>query len=89
MPKYHFNIDDGDASADFDGAELESLEVAKCEAVKMAGNMICDAAGEFWDRAEWTMTVSDDRGLTLFTLQFIGTESPALGSLALARPHAN
>jgi hypothetical protein len=39
--------------------------------------MICDEADQFWDKAEWNMTVTDDRGLTLFQIHILGTEAPA------------
>ena len=78
MPLYHFNIDGDQPCHDHEGHELESLEAAKCEAIQMAGRIICDAAGAFWDRAEWSMTVTDDAGLTLLHLGIIGTEAPAV-----------
>jgi hypothetical protein len=77
MPKYHFNTDDRD---DADGTEMESLGQAKCEAIRMAGQTICQGAEAFWDRAEWKMTVTDASGLILFDLLIIGTESAACGS---------
>lgn len=83
--RYHFNVDNGTADPDDDGTELASLAAAKCEAVKMAGRMICEAAGEFWDSAEWTMTVADTQGMTLFTLQIVGTEAPVTASMASPR----
>ena len=84
MPLYHFNIDGSVEGPDRDGTELDSLEVAKCEAIKLAGQVICESAGRFWDRAEWSMTVTDERGLALFTLHVVGTESPS--THAHARP---
>ena len=75
MPRFHFH---SDGQRDTDGTELDSVKDAKCAAVKMAGQIICEEAGEFWDKAEWTMTVTDDRGLTLFQLQIIGTEAPSI-----------
>ena len=83
MPRYYFHTED--SGADPEGIELDSLAVAKCEAVKTAGAMICEAAGEFWDRSEWNMTVSDARGLTLFTLHFMGIEAPAARLVAYPR----
>jgi hypothetical protein len=77
MPLYHFSINDG-SSPDPSGTELESLAVAKCEAVKMAGNIICEAAAAFWDRAEWNMTVTNHDRLTLFTLHFLGIDAPSV-----------
>ena len=75
MPTFHFHTDD---QRDHDGTELPSLQAAKCEAVKVAGRVICDEADEFWDKAVWTLTVADDRGLTLFQLQIVGIEAPVI-----------
>jgi len=86
MPEFFFHIQDGTSTPDLDGVELKDISDAKCEAVKMAGRIICDASKEFWDRAEWQMTVTDDSGLTLFILDFVGTEAPA--SLTRVRPIA-
>ncbi len=81
MPRYHFNFDD---DADIDGHELASLADAKCEAIKTFSGMICDQAKTFWDDAEWTMTVTDEHGLTLFQLHIVGMESAA--TIHSARP---
>jgi hypothetical protein len=77
MPRYFFHIDDGVSVHDDEGTELENVTVAKCEAVKLAGQMICDAAGTFWDKEEWKLTATDEGGLTLFCLHFVGVEAPA------------
>ncbi|HEY0131116.1 MAG TPA: hypothetical protein VGB57_06905 [Allosphingosinicella sp.] len=77
MPRYFFHIDDGIAVHDEEGTELEDVAVAKCEAVKLAGQMICESAGTFWNRQEWKLTASDEIGLTLFCLHFVGVEAPA------------
>jgi hypothetical protein len=82
MPKYHFNVDDGQAPIPCAGAELKNLAEAKCEAVKMMGQLICDAGGAFWDRSEWRMTVTDEAGLSLFELYILGTDAPAARSAA-------
>ena len=75
MPRFHFHTAD---LPDDDGHILPSLDVAKCEAIKFAGRTICDDAESFWEQGEWAMTVTDERGLTLFQLQLIGTEAPAI-----------
>ena len=74
MPRYHFNIDVG---VDSEGTEYKNLAVAKCEAIKAAGRIISDAAATFWDRPDWTMTVTDPAGLILLRLEILGTEAPA------------
>ncbi|MGI8706496.1 MAG: DUF6894 family protein [Sphingomicrobium sp.] len=60
------------------GVDLPDLATAKCEAVRYAGRLLCDQASEFWDRGDFLMTVTDDQGLTLFTLQFNAFEAPAI-----------
>ena len=77
MQRYYFHIEDGASAPDTEGIELENFTRAKCEAVKMAGRVICAAADEFWDRAEWSLTVADETGLTVCTLHILGTEAPA------------
>ncbi|MFL6762449.1 MAG: DUF6894 family protein [Sphingomicrobium sp.] len=78
MARYYFNIDDGAGIEDTVGMELSSLAEAKCEAVSYAGRLICDHAGRFWNSGDWNMTVTNENGLSLFSLQLVGTESPAI-----------
>jgi hypothetical protein len=76
MPTFYFKMDDD--SPDAEGYDLESVAVAKCEAAKMLGWMLCDDSQRFWHQAAWTMTVSDEKGLTLFQLDVVGTEAAAI-----------
>ena len=62
--------------------DASTVAEAKCQAVRFAGELICDSADRFWDTADFRMTVSDGNGLVLFTLQFVGTEAPAIRSVA-------
>ena len=78
MPRYFFNIDDG-GGPDTEGHELRNVAEAKCEAVKLAGRVICDDADRFWDTGDWNMTVTNEDKLTLFSLTFFGTEGAARG----------
>jgi hypothetical protein len=77
MPKFHFHLDD---QRDKQGIELPDLAAAKCEALEFAARHICDAANAFWDREEWTLSVANERGLTLLQLQIVGTQSAATSS---------
>ena len=74
MPKFHFHLDD---QRDEQGLELADLAAAKCEALEFAARHICDAANAFWDRKDWTLSVTDERGLTLVQLHIVGTQSAA------------
>ena len=74
MPQFVFHIHGGPTKV----VEGLSLAEAKCEAVRFAGQLICDSADRFWDAAGFELMVSDVDGLVLFTLQLIGTEAPAI-----------
>ena len=74
MQRFVIQVDDGPDKA----IEAGSLAQAKCEAVRYAGQLICDQADRFWDTADLSMTVTDENGLVLFTLQFLGTDAPAI-----------
>lgn len=77
MPRFYFHTD---GQQDREGTDLDSVAVAKCQAIKMAGTIVCDEADAFWDKAEWTMTVADETGLTLFQLCIVGTDAPIIWS---------
>lgn len=78
MPKFFFQVDDGTPCADEEGTDYPSVAAAQCAAVEYAGNLIREQASKFWNSGEWNMTVTTDTGLSLFALQFIGTESPSI-----------
>ena len=77
MPRFFFHVH---GPPDELGVELPDLAAAKCEAVRFAGRLLCDQASEFWESADFHMTVTDERGLTLFTLQFHAFDAPAIRS---------
>ena len=79
MSKFFFNIEDGSSSLRDDvGTEYPNVAAAQCDAVKYAGAMLCDHSTKFWKSGDWSMTVSNEAGLPLFSLQFVGTVSPSL-----------
>lgn len=76
MQRYHFHVDG--SSRDEEGSDIENLAKAKCEAVEMAGRLICEESSSFWDKKEWGMTVTNGDDLALFRLTFYATESAAI-----------
>jgi hypothetical protein len=76
---YHFNMHDGRAYPDTLAMHCPTLEAARVEAVQRIGKLLAEDAARFWTGDEWTMDVTDGNGLTLFTLMFMATESPATG----------
>jgi hypothetical protein len=78
MPRYFFDVADGEYCPDSEGTELPGLEEARVCAVRLAGQMLTDHPAKFWAGQEWTIEVKDDWGLVLFVLHFTATESPAI-----------
>ena len=77
MPRFHFNVYDGEASIDEVGAELPDLIFARREAIRYSGELLEDAGRQGSLGEEWRMEVTDDNGLVLFRLDFVVTASPA------------
>ena len=75
MPRYHFNVEDGQSVVDPEGTVLPDLQAARREAVRLAAGLLDDNAAEFWATGEWNLVVTDDTGLVLFTLTFFAQES--------------
>ena len=73
MPFYYFHLNSEPDAISF---HAEDLDDAKCEATKLAGQIICDKARTFWDTGDWILTVTDADHLTQFQLQFVGTDAP-------------
>ena len=78
MPRYFFHPRDGRTQPDATGSEFPSLAAARVEAVRMAGELLKWQAETFWNEAEWSLEVTDEKGLTLFTLHFLAVDAPTL-----------
>lgn len=77
MPRFFFNVHDGREYPDFDGIELPSISDARRQATLYAGELLRSDPASFWSGEEWKMEVTDDRGLVLFHLIFVGIDAPA------------
>ena len=78
MPHFHFNLTDGVADPDVEGFELPDLATARLSAVRFMGQWLIDNSADFWSDGERLLTVTDDRGLSLFTLRVSGHPAPVL-----------
>ncbi|MFC3069336.1 DUF6894 family protein [Phenylobacterium soli] len=76
MPRYFFNVLD-DALPDLQGTELAGLNIARDEALRLAGAVIKERPETFWNAKRWSMEVCDDAGLLLFALTLAATEMPS------------
>lgn len=70
MPCYFFDIKDGEEFLDHEGSEHADLRAAQLEAVRYSAEVLKEMPERFWKSEAWTMTVSDARRTTLFTLKF-------------------
>lgn len=70
MPRYFFDIKDGEDVPDDEGAVLADLAAARLEAVRYSAEVLREMPDRFWNCEEWTMTVREGR-VPLFTLKFI------------------
>lgn len=78
MPRYFFNVHDGSDLPDPEGTELADLDAARKYAVRYAACLLLDSSETFWGGTDWSMDVTDDQGLFLFTLHFVATEAPSI-----------
>jgi hypothetical protein len=77
VARFHFHLN---PERDDQGLELPDVAAAKCEALDFAARHICDDSNAFWDREAWSLTVTNEMGLTLLQLQIVATQSPAMPS---------
>ncbi len=82
MPIYHFDVEGRTDDSESRVEEFRDLAEAKREALKLAGTLIADSAGTFWNNPKWMLIVTDDTGGTLFQLQVLGAEGPAERNLS-------
>jgi hypothetical protein len=76
MPRYFFHIQDSQSQIDKEGTEIGSLEEAREEAVRLAGQMLRDGAPEFWKHGKWRLEVASPTGFPLFTLVVAAFDAP-------------
>ncbi len=77
MARFYFNTQDGEAVTDGEGVELADGADAEVEAVILTGELLREHAREFWKTGSFTVTVTDDHGLALFTIITEGIRAPA------------
>jgi hypothetical protein len=75
MPRYFFNVIDGQEYPDKVGTLLTSRDQVRVEAVRAAGEMLRDNGISFWNGTEWRMNVTDEAGATVCTLHFTATHT--------------
>ena len=70
LPRFFFNIQDGQDFLDQDGTELSGPAEAREQAVIVAGTMLRDNAKQFWNHGGWRLVVFDENGDIVCGLRF-------------------
>lgn len=81
MPGYIFSLADEHDGWDGEARELPDVQAAKCAAIKMIADTLCNHPETFWEAENHQVTVSDENRLTLFIVDTTTTTSPAILSL--------
>jgi hypothetical protein len=85
VPRFFFDIRDGEYIADTKGAVFPDLEAARIEAVVRSGDLLRENPSKFWEGEEWQLEVRDEARRILFILTFMATNAPHLPRRKLAR----
>ena len=78
MPRYFFNTRDGVEFVDKEGTDLPDWTAAQTEATRHLADMLQERPDELWRHPNWTVTVKDERGLTLFVIDVNAQLAPAV-----------
>jgi D-lyxose ketol-isomerase len=77
MARFHFHTKDGIACSDPQGTELPNFEAAQAHAVQHLSERLRGNPHLVWDTRDFSIIVTDDHGLTLFTLDLTANVSAA------------
>jgi hypothetical protein len=76
VPRFYFHLDDGGSFHDEEGAELATVAAARDEALRFLGHSLADKPGDFWARGQWRLSIADEAGATLFTVEVSAADAP-------------
>lgn len=79
MARYFFNQYSGEFKPDDLGLELPSLDQARIEAVRYAGEELRDHPTLVWHGEDFRVEVTDAAQEVLFTIIVVGIDAPAGG----------
>jgi hypothetical protein len=77
MSKYFFHLTTAHDTPDDQGTELNGLDEARWYAVKMIAEVLCNSPEQYWEVEVYRVTVTDEAGLILFTVEVVSTDAAA------------
>ena len=78
MARYFFNVVEDGHKVDTIGADYPDPEIARCEAVRFAAQVLKDEPERVWRGTEIRIEATDTWGTILFTLLIAGVDAEAL-----------
>lgn len=69
MPRYFFDVRDGQEYLDDEGSELENLAAARRQSLQVAAQLVGELGSDFWNGQSWHLHVHAEAGKELFCLQ--------------------
>jgi hypothetical protein len=79
VARYFFNQINGVFKPDDDGLEFGTLEAARIEAVRYAGEVLRDHPTLVWQGEDFRVEVTDKKKMLVFTVIVVGIDPPAGG----------
>ena len=70
MARYFFHVCGDAPDLDNEGTELASINVVRRGATEFAARYLLDHVDAYWYAEGWSVEVTDDQGLMLFSLVF-------------------
>jgi hypothetical protein len=80
MSRFFFHLTSSYDTPDDVGVELDNLAAARCHAVKMIADVLCQSPGEYWKAEIYRVTVTDQTRLILFTVEVTSMDAAAIGN---------
>ncbi len=79
MERFLFSLSDGVPHPDEESVDLPDVAAARGEAARVLSDALKLRSEEFWRDGRWVLTVSDERGLVLFSIYVDAIASAATG----------
>jgi len=76
MPLYRFIVHDGTGAPDPGPVQLRDDAVARSQSVLLAGEMLRDVDGTFWEQSHWCIEVTDHAGILISSIIIEGSAAP-------------
>ena len=71
MSRYFFHIMNGQDLPDESGMNFAGTKEAREEAIRTASDLLRGDGYEFWSGPDWTMRVTDEAGIPVFTIRIL------------------